>query len=314
MGESMSNSDTAAPPRIGGEKEQKRGLPGLIDFGKAVGSSLRDLLARIGLRISFWSVVGAAALTSSVYYFVFAESLYDSQAIISIQNKGSSSAGVGSILGSALGSGATVGETTQVYQYIYSMDMLRILDKKFHLRASYSSPDRNPFWRLWWPSVDEDFLWFYQNMVLIDSQTDIGLMTIDVLDYDRERSHALSETIVAEAEKFMNGINGKMQAQTMRFARDELSKAVTAVRTAKSPEELSVAEMRLTAAQQALAAAEGAANQQQVFIVSIASPSLPTETTKPERLFDILTITFVTALVYAVGFLMWSNVRDHRKA
>jgi hypothetical protein len=27
-----------------------------------------------------------------------------------------------------------------------------------------------------------------------------------------------------------------------------------------------------------------------------------------------LSITFVAALVYAVGFLMWSNVRDHRKA
>jgi len=72
--------------------------------------------------------------------------------------------------------------------------------------------------------------------------------------------------------------------------------------------------MRLSAAQQALAAAEGAANQQSVFIVPISVPSLPTETTKPERLFDIIAFTFIAALVYAVAFLMWSNVRDHRKA
>jgi capsule polysaccharide export protein KpsE/RkpR len=105
-----------------------------------------------------------------------------------------------------------------------------------------------------------------------------------------------------------------MQAQTMRFARAELENAVKAVRVAKNPQDLAVAEMRLSAAQQALAAAEGSANQQQVFIVPIAAPSMPTETTKPERLFDIAAITFVSALVYAVGFLMWSNVRDHRKA
>ena len=65
---------------------------------------------------------------------------------------------------------------------------------------------------------------------------------------------------------------------------------------------------------QALAAAEGSANQQNVFIVPISAPSYPTETTSPERLFNIISITFITAVVYAVGFLMWSNVRDHRKA
>jgi capsule polysaccharide export protein KpsE/RkpR len=314
MSERMSNFDTAVPPQIGEEKDQKTGLAGLVGVGKAIWSSLRELAARLGLRISFWSVVGTAALASTIYYFVFAESLYDSQAIISIQNKGSASAGVSSILSSTLGTGATASESSEVYQYIYSMDMLRILDKKFNLRQIYASSERNPFWRLWWPSVDEDFLWFYQYMIQIDSQSDVGMMTIDVLDYDRKRAHAISETIVGEAEKFMNRINATMQAQTMRFARDELQNAVVAVRNAKNPQELGVAEMRLTAAQQALAAAEGAANQQQVFIVPIASPSLPTETTKPERLFDIVTITFITALIYAVGFLMWSNIRDHRKA
>jgi capsule polysaccharide export protein KpsE/RkpR len=151
-------------------------------------------------------------------------------------------------------------------------------------------------------------------MVEIDSQSDVGIMTIDVFDYDRRRAHAISQDIVQESEKFMNGINATMQTQTMRFARDELENAVKAVRGSKDPQELAVAEMRLTAAQQALAAAEGAANQQQVFIVPISAPSLPTETTEPQRLFNILSITFVTALVYAVGFLMWSNVRDHRKA
>jgi capsule polysaccharide export protein KpsE/RkpR len=100
----------------------------------------------------------------------------------------------------------------------------------------------------------------------------------------------------------------------MKFASSELESAVKAVRNSKDSQELAVAEMRLTAAQQALAAAEGAANQQQVFIVPVSAPSLPTETTKPQRLFDILSITFIAALVYAVGFLMWSNVRDHRKA
>jgi capsule polysaccharide export protein KpsE/RkpR len=309
----MSNIDTTAAGRAG-QEEPKRGLAGVAGIGKAIWSSLRETARRVGLRISFWSVVGTAALLSSIYYFVFAESLYDSQAIISIQNKGATATGASSLLGSALGGVGSASESTEVYQYIYSMEMLRVLDKQYHLKDTYASTDRNPFWRLWWPSVDEDFLWFYQYMVAINSQTDVGIMTIDVLDYDRRRAHAINDTIVAEAEKFMNKMNATMQGQTMRFARTELENAVKAVRIAKDPQEQAVAEMRLSAAQQALATAEGAANQQSVFIVPISAPSLPTETTKPERLFDIVTITFITALVYAVGFLMWSNVRDHRKA
>jgi len=245
---------------------------------------------------------------------VFAESLYDSQAIISVQNKSSSTSAVSSILSGTLGSGASASQLQEVQEYIDSMEMLKILDKQFHLRESYSSSSRNPFWRLWWPDTDEDFLWFYQYMVEIDNQSDVGIMTIDVLDYDKARSHGIATAIVAQAEKFMNGINEKMQVQTMKFAQVELQNAVKSVQAATDPEQQQVAELRLTAAQQALAAAEGSANQQNVFIVPISAPSYPTETTSPERLFNIISITVVAGIVYAVGFLMWSNVRDHRKA
>jgi len=290
------------------------GLAGILGAADAVWSALRAVFSRIAQHISFWSVVGTVALLSSVYYFIFAESLYDSQATLSIQNKGSMSGGVSSILGGALGSSASSAQSQQIYDYINSMEMLRVLDQKFHLRQLYASSERNPFWRLYWPDTDENFLWFYQHMISLDSQTDVGILVVDVYDYDRHRSHDIAQTIEQESEKFINGVNAKMQEQTMRFARSELTGAVKAVRSAKSPQDQAVAEMRLASAQQALAAAEGSANQQQVFLVPISAASLPTETTEPERLFNIVTITFLTAIVYAVGFLMWSNVRDHRKA
>ena len=308
----MSNLYDGAAPIEG--SPPKTGVPGLVGAGKAVWSSLKETWNRMRIRMSFWSVVGAAAVISTIYYFVFAESLYDSQAIISVQNKSSSTSAVSSILSGTLGSGASASQLQEVQEYIDSMEMLKILDKKFHLRQIYSSSSRNPFWRLWWPDTDEDFLWFYQYMVQIDNQSDVGIMTIDVLDYDKTRAHAIAAEIVAQAEKFMNGINETMQAQTMKFAQVELQNAVKSVRAATDPEQQSVAELRLTAAQQALAAAEGSANQQNVFIVPISAPSYPTETTSPERLFNIISITFIAGVIYAVGFLMWSNVRDHRKA
>jgi len=149
----MSNfesSNTATEPRSG--------LAGVTGVGGAVWGALRATFQRIGESISFWSVIGAVALLSTVYYFVFAESLYDSQAILSIQNKGSSASGVGSILGSALGSSGSSTQAGQIEDYVNSMEMLRTLDKKYHLRALYRSPERNPFWRLYFADTDENHL------------------------------------------------------------------------------------------------------------------------------------------------------------
>lgn len=305
----MSNLDSS-----NAATEPRSGLAGVTGVGGVVWDSLKATFSRIGENISFWSVVGLTVVLCTVYYFGFAEPLYDSQAILSIQNKGAPAGGVGSILGSALGSSGSSTQAGQIEDYINSMEMLRILDKKYHLRALYRSPERNPFWRLYYADTDENFQWFYQHMFAIDSDTDDGTLTVDVYDYDRKRAHDIGVTITQESEKFINDLNTKMQQQTILFARTELTASVKAVAEAKTPQDQSVAEMRLTAAQQALASVEGAANQQTVFIVPISAPSLPTETTEPQRLFNIITITVITAIIYAVGFLMWSNVRDHRKA
>src|SRR6476646_7235296 len=162
-------------------------------------------------RISFWTIIVAATGLSSVYYFVFAESLYDSTSIISVQNKGSTTT---SVLGGILGSAAGASQVEQIYQYIISPDMLKLLDSKFHLRKIYASGERNPFWRLWWPSSDEAFLSFYRNMVDIQPDTTDSLITVDVLDYDAHRAQAIAVEIVAQSQKFMNYQSVIMQSQT----------------------------------------------------------------------------------------------------
>jgi capsule polysaccharide export protein KpsE/RkpR len=271
----------------------------------------RNTWRQILSRISFWTIIAASIGLSSVYYFVFAESLYDSTTIISVQNKGSTSS---SVLGGILGSAAGGSQVEQIYQYIISPDMLKLLDNKFHLRKIYASSERNPFWRLWWPSSDEAFLNFYRNMVDIQPDTTDSLITVDALDYDAHQAQAIAVEIVAQSQKFMNYQSAIMQAQTMKYAQDELGNAVKAVQTAKIPYEQTVAELRLSAAQSGLATATGLANAQQTFIIPVSKPSYPTYTTRPERLLDIAGIALMAAIGYAVSFLMWANVRDHRKA
>lgn len=287
---------------------------GARDLLSRLWKQFRETSAQIGRRISFWTVMAATVCLATVYYFVFAESMYQSATIVTVQTKSSIAAGASSILSGVLGTSAGASQVEQLYQYIISPDMLKILDRKFHLRKIYSSPDRNPFWRLWWPSSDEAFLQFYQNMLDIEPDTTNSLLTVTVLDYDARRSQAIGKEIVAQCQKFMNSQSALMQGQTMKFARDELGNAVKAVQAARIPYEQQVAEIRLSAAQSALATAAGAANSQQIFIIPVATPNLPTNATRPERILDIAGITLLMALGYAVGFLMWANVRDHSKS
>jgi len=282
---------------------------GTADVFGRLWAQFKKTWGEVARRISFWTVVGAAACLSTVYYFGFAESLYESQTILSIQNKSSSSAG--SALGGFLGTSVTAGQVEQLYDYIISPDMLKVLDRKYHLRNLYASRERNPFWRLWWPSSDDAFLRFYQNMVDVQPDTTDSLITVTVEDYDARRAQGMAQTILAQSQKFMNDQAAVMQKQTMKFAQDELGNAVRAVQAAKVPYEQQVAEIRLSAAQSALASAAGAANAQQLFVLPVSSPPLPTNTTRPERILDIAGITLLTALAYAVGFLMWANVREH---
>ncbi|HEY8697272.1 MAG TPA: hypothetical protein VIM02_06610 [Rhizomicrobium sp.] len=308
MSDSMRPNTSVALPEAPPE-------PRPISFGEALSriwQGLRETWRQLRAHMSFWTVVGAAAVLSTVYYFVFAESLYDSKVIITIQNK--STIPTGSVLGGMIGSVAGSSQTQQLYEYIDSMDMLKILDRQFRLRELYSSSARNPFWRLWSPDRDDRFLDFYQSMLEIEPDTTNSIISIDVLDYDPHRAQNMASQIIAQSQQFMNRQSAIMQAQTMKYAQTELENSVKAVQAAKLPQERTVAELRLTAAQQGLATATGVANQQQIFVIPISLPSLPTDTTRPERLLDIAAITLIAAISYLVGFLMWANVRDHRNA
>lgn len=290
---------------IEGSRSRSRGyvLEGTISRGNQFWKQIRR-------RISFWTFVLGMTFASAVYLFLFAESMYVSEAMISLQHK-SSTGSVSSVLGGVIGTTATGNEDAALIAYIESHEMLAILEKKFHLREIYSDYRHNPFWRLAKTASQEDFLSFYQAMVEVDLQHDVSIITLGVLDYDAVRSKAIAETIISESERFMNRMSDAIREETLRYAKTELQEAMRQVAIAQTAER-QIAELRLQAAQAAMATALSIANQQQVFVVRISNPTLPSTTTRPERLLDLAAIALAAAVFYAIAFLIIANVRDHR--
>lgn len=277
-------------------------------------AGIRQLFSWLARKLTFWTVVPIVGIVGFVYLYAYSDSLYESSAVVALQNSNSGSSSLGNLVSGSALFGAS-GSTTQsgaVVAYIQSLDLLKLLDKKFHLRQLYSSPKHSPFWRLDADASNEDFLTFYQQMVTVSQDSSTLLITVNVLDYDAKQAQQICNAIITASQQFVNSMSAVMSNATLKYAKTQLQIATKAVETAQ-PYERSVAEMELTAAQQGLVSAQSLANQQQAFLITVDAANLPTDETVPDRLVDEALILIATSVLYMIAHLLLANVRDHRR-
>jgi len=298
----------------GGPAVAGTAAPGSETVGQ-LSAGIRQLFSWLARKLTFWTVVPIVGLVGFVYLYAYSDSLYQSSAVVALQNSSATSSSLSTLMsGSSLfGSSGSTTQSGAVVSYIQSLDLLKILDKKFHLRQLFSSPQHSPFWRLDANASDEDFLTFYQQMVTVSQDSSTLLITVNVLDYDAKRAQQISNAIITASQQFVNSMSAVMSNATLKYARNQLQIATKAVETAQ-PYERSVAEMELTAAQQGLVSAESLANQQQSFLITVDAANLPTDETVPDRLVDEALILIVASMLYMIAHLLLANVRDHRRA
>ena len=287
--------------------------PGAETVGR-LSAAVRQIFNWLARKLTFWTVVPIIGLVGFVYLYGYTDSLYQSTAVVALQNSSSTTTSLSTVMGSSLfGNSGSNTQSGAVVAYIQSLDLLKLLDKKFHLRQLYSSPQHSPFWRLDANASNEDFLTFYQQMVTVSQDSSTLLITVNVLDYNANRAQQISNAIIAASQQFVNSMSAVMSNATLKYAKNQLQIATKAVETAQ-PYERSVAEMELTAAQQGLVSAQSLANQQQSFLITVDAANLPTDVTMPDRLVDEAMILLAASLLYMIAHLLLANVRDHRRA
>ncbi|PQZ73530.1 chain-length determining protein [Brevundimonas sp. MYb46] len=74
-----------------------------------------------------------------------------------------------------------------------------------------------------------------------------------------------------------------------------------------------IAERRVTQAEASLLSAQQDAARQKLYLERIVAPSLPDKGTAPNRWKAILTIFASSMLLYAIGWLVWAGIREHRQ-
>jgi capsular polysaccharide transport system permease protein len=171
----------------------------------------------------FWLIVIVPMVLIIIYYIFFAANRYVSESVVTVRQANNSAVSAAS--GLALLAGVSPSSREDVLflrEYIHSLDMLKILDKKLGVRKSYEAQTSDPFFRLYGWMSQESFLWYYRNRVEVVYDDMTGLLRIRAEGFTAEQAKAINEAILSESERFVNEMSHRMSREQMTFAEEEL--------------------------------------------------------------------------------------------
>ncbi|HEC1227085.1 TPA: capsule biosynthesis protein [Campylobacter coli] len=158
-----------------------------------------------------------------IYYILIAADRYVSTITMSVKSTTGSTQASGVL--SLLTATSNTSEDIKFLQgYIESLDMLKILDEKIHLKQLYDEQYIDLFFSLSSSSSIESYLKYYQNRVKVHVDDKTGLLNVEVEGFTPESAHLIAKTIMQESEKFINEISHKAAREQMSFAEEELVK------------------------------------------------------------------------------------------
>ena len=158
-----------------------------------------------------------------IYYILIAADRYVSTITMSVKSTTGSTQASGVL--SLLTATSNTSEDIKFLQgYIESLDMLKILDEKIHLKKLYNEQYIDLFFSLSSSSSIESYLKYYQSRVKVHVDDKTGLLNVEVEGFTPESAHLIAKTIMQESEKFINEISHKAAREQMAFAEEELVK------------------------------------------------------------------------------------------
>lgn len=184
-----------------------------------VGSSPLRLKLRAMRRRPMLMLALLACVLVSLYWGLIASDRYVSEARIIIQRTdlaGSQAMDFSSLLTGT--NAVNRGDQLLLRDHLLSVDMLRTLDAKLHLRAHYSDRRYDLLSRMWSADVPQE--WFhrhYLSRVSVEFDDYAGVLSIKAQGYDRATAHAIATMLVKEGERTMNALAHQLAQEQVSF-------------------------------------------------------------------------------------------------
>lgn len=161
-------------------------------------------------------VIAVLAVLISLYWLFVASDRYVSEATVILRKTDSAASAATDLSAVTKGMlGINRADQFLLREYLLSVDMLKKLDQKLHLREHYSDSEHDPFSRMWLGRDSiEHFHAYYLSRVSVEYDDYAGVLRIAVQAYDAKFSQDLARALVQEGERYMNQLGHELaQAQ-----------------------------------------------------------------------------------------------------
>jgi capsular polysaccharide transport system permease protein len=180
------------------------------------------------LRLAFIVLVIIPTLLSAFYYALIASPRYVSEAQFSITRAANSKpSGLDALLRS-FGVSQTVDDTGIVTGYLTSRDALAAVANDLPVREIFSRPEADLFSRFprFWRSDSFERLFdYFQDRVSVIQDPKTGLSVLRVETFRPKDSRDLAEVLLKLAENSVNGLNRRLERDSLDLAWSELGRA-----------------------------------------------------------------------------------------
>jgi capsular polysaccharide transport system permease protein len=200
--------------------------------GGLVHRNLQKDVRASALSFSGYRWVLVITALAAFYYGFIASDRYVTEAQLYVKSTNNGAPTVPQLsLITGVGDGTRDGLVLQ--EYIRSRDMLRHLEASVGLSAHYSDRAWDMVARMQQTPTQEEFLDYYRSMVDLSIDPESAVLTVSVQAFTPEYSQRLLEEILAEADRFINGVNQRIAAEEIEFVQKELDRARTHVNGAR---------------------------------------------------------------------------------
>lgn len=172
-------------------------------------------------------IATVASLCAAFYFLLLASDRYVSQANVVVERTriaGPSGMNFDGLLSGFVSSGNRADQML-LRDHLLSIDMLKKLDARLHLRAHYSDWHRDPLSRLWFSDTPiERFHDYFMDRVRIDYDDYDGVLELRVEAFDPKTAHAIVVEMLRNGEAFMNETDHKLAQAQIDFLEGEVKR------------------------------------------------------------------------------------------
>ena len=123
-------------------------------------------------------------------------------------------------------SGGKASDSDILFSYLRSQTLVEDLDARIDLRALFSKPEHDFYFGFDPAGTIEDLTDHWQRMVKVYYDEGSGLMELQVNAFSAEDATLIANELLALSSTLVNDLNAQARADSTRYARDELEKAL----------------------------------------------------------------------------------------